>query len=221
MPDNPTIRILIADDHPIFRDGLRRLLEAEAGFVVAGEAADGNETVALVQQLQPDILLLDLAMPRCPGLEALRQLARERAPVRTILLTAAVETPQILEALQAGARGVVLKDSATQVLLTSIRAVMDGAAWVGRESVPSLTEYLKAQLAGAAGGKKEKPFGLTHRELEIVAAIAEGCTNREIAQRFSLSEDTVKHHLTSIFDKTGVANRLELALFAINHRLMS
>src|SRR5438105_10585455 len=111
MPDK-TIRIIIADDHPIFRDGLRRLLEAEPGLEVLGEAADGNEAVQLVHQLQPDILLLDLAMPRCPGLEVLRQLSQNSTTVKTILLTAGIATTQIVEALQAGARGVVMKDSA-------------------------------------------------------------------------------------------------------------
>jgi len=113
---------------------------------------------------------------------------------------------------------VVLKDSATQVLLTSIRAVQEGAAWVGRDSVPSLTEYLKSRAPQTE--KKPRPYGLTQRELEIVAAIAEGGTNREVAEKFKLSEDTVKHHLTNIFAKTGAHNRLELALLAINERLM-
>src|SRR5205085_7918588 len=167
----------------------------------------------------PDVLLLDLAMPRCPGLEALRRLGDKQSPVRTILLTAAIDSKQIVEALQAGARGVVLKDSATQVLLTSIRAVQHGAAWVGRESVPSLAEYLKAHIAPAPE-KKDRPYGLTVRELDMVSAIAEGLTNREIAEKFKLSEDTVKHHLTNIFDKTGVSSRLELALMAINQNLV-
>lgn len=219
MPDEPPIRLVLADDHPIFRDGLRRLLEAEPGFEVVGEANDGDEAVQKVAALQPDVLLLDLAMPRCPGLHALRQLAHAHSSVKTILLTAAVDNQQIVAALQAGARGVVLKDSATQVLLTSIRAVQQGAAWVGRDSVDSLTEYLKARVPRV--DKNARPYRLTNRELEIVSAIAQGCTNREIAEKFKLSEDTVKHHLTNIFDKTGAHNRLELALLAINERLLN
>ena len=117
------VRLVIADDHPIFRDGLRRLLEAEAEMKVIGEASDGAEAVKLARQLKPDILLLDLAMPRHPGLEALRELSMpaNATPVRVILLTAAAEKSQIVEALQLGARGVVLKDSATQLLLKAVR----------------------------------------------------------------------------------------------------
>src|ERR1700738_4351621 len=195
------VRIGIADDHPIFRDGLRRLLEAESDLKVIGEACDGTEAVRMARQLKPDIMLLDLAMPRMPGLEALREMSTGPAhSVRVILLTAAAEKKQIVEALQLGARGVVLKDSATQLLLKSIHTGLSGGYWVGEEA-------------------KQKKFGLTPRELEIVSAVVAGYSNKEIAEYFKISEDTVKHHLSNIFDKLGVSTRLELALFAVNQAL--
>ena len=216
----PTIRLLIADDHPIFRDGLRKLLEAEPGLRVVGEAADGDAAVKLARELKPDILLLDLAMPRVPGLEALRELAGSKMPVRTILLTAAIERNQIVEALQLGARGVVLKESATELLLKSIRSVMAGQYWVGRESVTDLIRTLRDLMPPRGEEARPRTFGLTPRELEMISAIVAGYTNKDIAQKFSISEQTVKHHLTNIFDKLGLSNRLELALFAVNHRLV-
>ena len=216
-----TVRILIADDHPIFRDGLRRLLEAEPDLQVLGEAADGAEAVKLARQLKPDILLLDLAMPKHPGLEALRDLSVTpgAAPVRVILLTAAAEKSQIVEALQLGARGVVLKDSATQLLLKAIHTVMAGEYWVGRESVSNLVQYLRTLMQSSVDEARQKKFGLTPRELEIVSAVVAGYANKEIAEYFKISEDTVKHHLSNIFDKLGVSTRLELALFAVNQAL--
>ncbi len=213
------VRIVIADDHPIFRDGLRRLLEAEADLKVLGEASDGAEAVRLARQLKPDILLLDLAMPKHPGLEALRDLSASPTPVRVILLTAAAEKSQIVEALQLGARGVVLKDSATQLLLKAIHTVMSGEYWVGRESVSNLVQYLRTLVQSSSDEARQKKFGLTPRELEIVAAVVAGYSNKEIAEYFKISEDTVKHHLSNIFDKLGVSTRLELALFAVNQSL--
>jgi two-component system nitrate/nitrite response regulator NarL len=215
------VRIVIADDHPIFRDGLRRLLEAESDLKVIGEACDGAEAVKMARQLKPDILLLDLAMPRMPGLEALREISSGPAAgaVRVILLTAAAEKKQIVEALQLGARGVVLKDSATQLLLTSIHTVMAGEYWVGRESVSNLVQYLRNLVQSSGEEAKQRKFGLTPRELEIVSAVVAGYSNKEIAEYFKISEDTVKHHLSNIFDKLGVSTRLELALFAVNQAL--
>jgi two-component system nitrate/nitrite response regulator NarL len=214
------IRIVIADDHPIFRDGLRRLLEAEPGLKVIGEASDGNDAVKLARQLKPDVMLLDLAMPRQPGLEALRDLSTGGANgVKVILLTAAAEKHQIVEALQLGARGVVLKDSATQLLLKSIHTVMAGEYWVGREAVSNLVQYLRMQMQASNEESRQKKFGLTPRELEIVSAVVAGYSNKEIAEYFKISEDTVKHHLSNIFDKLGVSTRLELALFAVNQGL--
>lgn len=214
------IRIVIADDHPIFRDGLRRLLESEPDLKVIGEACDGAEAVKLARQLKPDILLLDLAMPKHPGLEALREMGKGTdSAVRVILLTAAAEKNQIVEALQLGARGVVLKDSATQLLLKSIHTVMAGEYWVGRESVSNLVQYLRNLVQSSGEEARQRKFGLTPRELEIVSAVVAGYSNREIAEYFKISEDTVKHHLSNTFDKLGVSTRLELALFAVNQSL--
>ncbi len=163
----------------------------------------------LLADEKPDILLLDLAMPRMPGLEALREMSSGPVSnsVRVILLTAAAEKKQIVEALQLGARGVVLKDSATQLLLKSIHTVMSGEYWVGRESVSNLVQYLRNLVQSSGEEAKQKKFGLTPRELEIVSAVVAGYSNKEIAEYFKISEDTVKHHLSNIFDKLGVSTR--------------
>ncbi|MCI0409492.1 MAG: response regulator transcription factor [Acidobacteria bacterium] len=224
MAEHPTpIHILIADDHPIIRDGLRRLLETEPDFQVVGAAADGEGAIQLARKLKPDILLLDLSMPRLAGLETLRELAALNTPVRTILLTEAIEKGQMVKALQLGARGVVLKESATELLFKSIRIVMAGQYWVGRESVTDLVHALLHEAATPPAvdpRASQDNFRLTSRELEILSALVAGLSNREIGQKLSLSEQTVKHHLTSIFDKLGVGNRLELGLYAIHHRLV-
>lgn len=215
------IHLVIADDHPIFRDGLRRLLESEPDLKVIGEARDGSEAVKLARQLKPEIMLLDLAMPKHPGLEALHDLSAGGGAnsVRVILLTAAIEKDQIVQALQLGARGVVMKDSATQVLLKAIHTVMAGEYWVNRESVSNLVQYLQTMVQSSTQDAKKKKFGLTPREMEIVSAVVAGFANKEIAEYFKISEDTVKHHLSNIFDKLGVSTRLELALFAVNQSL--
>jgi two-component system, NarL family, nitrate/nitrite response regulator NarL len=212
------IRIVIADDHPIFRDGLRRLVEYEPEFELAGEAADGVDALEVISKVKPDILLLDLAMPKLSGIEVLRKLSRARLAMKTIMLTAAIDQQQITEALRLGARGVVMKESATQLLVKSIQCVLDGQYWVGRDNVSGLIAAL--QKADIPREAPAETYHLTAREREVINAIVEGFTNKEIASRYKISERTVKHHLSNIFDKVGVSNRLELALFSVNHSLM-
>jgi two-component system, NarL family, nitrate/nitrite response regulator NarL len=162
--------------------------------------------------------LMDLAMPRLSGLDALRELAKTPTPVRILVLAEVVEKDQMVKALQLGARGVVLKESATQILLESIWSVKRGQYWVGRESVPSLVQALR-DFYPRVKDEQRRNFNLTPRELQTVAAVTAGYTNKGIALKFSLSEQTVKHHLTSIFSKLSVTNRLELVIFSITHRL--
>jgi len=214
------VRIIIADAHPMFRDALRDLLEQQSEFKVVGEAADGGEVIEKVKQLNPDLLLLDFAMPQISWLEVLRSLSTLPVQVRTIVLANAIERFQVFEALKFGARGVILKDVATPLLFKGIRAVLAGEYWVAHGDVAELIDSLRnGNPASPLQTSSGKGSHLTQRELEIVSAIVEGCTNKDIAQTLSLSEQTVKHHLTSIYAKLGVSNRLELAFYAVHHNL--
>jgi DNA-binding NarL/FixJ family response regulator len=215
VPETRPTSVCIADDHPVFRHGLRKLLELDAGFRVVGEAEDGRTAIDLVRTQRPDVLLLDIAMPTLGGLEALPELSHACPTTRVLLVTAGVGRVDLLQALQLGARGVVLKEAATRLVGQAVRAVAAGSYWIGPEAVSDLVGALKHLTESPS----DRRFGLTPRELEIVTAVVAGQSNREIATQLDIREQTVKHHLTSIFDKTGVSTRLELALFALKHKL--
>jgi two-component system, NarL family, nitrate/nitrite response regulator NarL len=214
------IRIVVADDHPVVRFGVKNMLEDEPGFEVVGEAEDGDTAITQTIELEPDILLLDLQMPRLPGLEALRAIMSKSPRVKIIMLTSTITSQQVIEALQIGARGIVLKDSLAGDLATSLRAVLSGDYWIGGARVANLMTKLNELMKAAAAVPERKTYGLTPRELEVVTCIVEGCSNKDVAKQFTISEETVKRHLSNIFDKTGVSTRLELALFAIAHKLV-
>jgi two-component system nitrate/nitrite response regulator NarL len=214
------IRIVVADDHPVVRFGVRNMLQNEPGFEVVGEAEDGDDAITQTLELEPDILLLDVAMPRLPGLEAMRAIMAKSPRVKIVLLTSTITVQQIIEALQIGARGIVLKDSVVGDLGQALKAVTTGDYWIGGQRVVNLLKSLQELHAQAAAVPERKTYGLTPRELEVVSCIVEGCSNRDIAKQFTISEETVKRHLSNVFDKTGVSTRLELALFAIAHKLV-
>ena len=215
-PKVEPIRIVIADEYPIFRDGLQRLLETRPDLQIVGETGDGLQAAALIRDLAPDILLLGIGASAAAVLEVLRTSAM-CGSVSTILLTASVDTPEVADAFQLGARGVVPKDSAADALFGSIDSVMDGHYWVGDNRVSNVAGSLRKLTVAR---RRAKAFGLTRRELEIVRLIVDGYTNKQIAKRSSISESTVKRHVTHIFDKLGASNRIEVALFAAHHRLL-
>ncbi len=212
-----SIRILVADDHAIFRDGLRKLLEASDDAQIVGEASNGVECTKMLPKLKPDILLLDLRMPEKDGLAVLEEVNFEALPTRVIVLTAAEDDRDVVRAMRLGARGVVLKQSASDLLLKSIHKVYDGEIWLDNRMTAEVIDAFKK--SAEAGMRREKPL-LSDREKEIVQLVAQGFRNREIGEKLFISEQTVKNHLHNIFDKLGVSDRLELALYAIHHRLI-
>lgn len=217
-----SIKILIAEEHPFYGDGLRSLLEKELDFKIIGVATDVATVVQMSQRQRPDILLLSvLEDSGGNGMTILDELHRLEVPVRPLLLTTFLSGRDLKRALLLGARGVVLKTSSTQALIDGIRGVMTGQFWIGAEIGDSMLGALRDSTRPTNGIKAKGAFGLTPRELEIVATVVAGYSNAEIAKKFGISEQTVKHHLSSVFDRVGVFNRLELALFAVNHRLVS
>ena len=218
------IRILIADDHPPFSDGLRRLLEVEPDIKVVGQASNVADAVNRVLELKPDILLLDLKMPPQPraavsprgGLDVLASLKASGQLFKAILFAAEMDTQEIVAAVELGVYGVLLKSAATELLIESIRAVMSGTFWAMIKAIPTFNPF----LTNMREELNKRKFGLTPRQLQVASAVVRHrMANKDIAQFFKIAEDTVRHHISEVFDKLGVSTRLELYDFAREHKL--
>jgi DNA-binding NarL/FixJ family response regulator len=229
LPAQSKIRIVVADDHPIFRDGLCRLLALEEDFEVVAQASDGRQVLEILQQLEPDILLLDLKMPGLDGLATLQRLQQARNKTRVIVLTASDDKNEFVQAMKLGTSGIVLKQTATELLIKSIRKVHAGEIWLDSHTTAAvIRQFVAAEeqqqqpvaappLQAPQRDRERSP--LSQREREIVALVAQGFKNKEMAEKMFISEQTVKNHLHNIFDKLGVSDRLELALYAIHNNL--
>ncbi|MGP8245438.1 MAG: response regulator [Bryobacteraceae bacterium] len=224
-PVTSKIRIVVADDHPIFRDGLCKLLALEEDFQVVAQAQDGRQVLDVLQQLEPDILLLDLKMPGLDGLATLQRIQAVRGKTRVIVLTASDDKNEFVQAMKLGTSGIVLKQTATDMLIKSIRKVHAGEIWLDSHTTAAVIRQFVANEdappmpAPATSNRERERSPLSQREREIVALVAQGFKNKEMAEKMFISEQTVKNHLHNIFDKLGVSDRLELALYAIHNNL--
>jgi len=216
-------RVMIADGYALFRAALRKLIEMDPSMEVVGEAMDGRDALEQVEKVRPDVLLLDLSIPQLSDWSLLRRLGKSSANVRVILLSlsSSIEREQVVEALRLGAWGVLPKSAASQLLYKSIRTVMAGYYWVDHSTVRELVNKFRTSSDSTFKAAQVAKYGLTERELDILSLVVDGCTNKGIAGQLKISEETVKHHITSILEKIGVSNRLELALFAINQSLIA
>ena len=223
------IRVLLIDDHAVVRSGLRMLVESHPGLKVAGEAANRTEALAIAKREQPDVILLDLDMNNDNGLDFLPQLLAATRRARVLILTGVRDPEAYSQAIRLGASGLLLKEKAAEILLKAIEKVYAGEVWFDRSIIGSvLTEMSRAGGGRMGGGlmvaTRSDPEGikiasLTEREREVVSLIGEGLKNKQIAARLFISETTVRHHLTSIFDKLDVSDRLELIIYAYQHGL--
>jgi DNA-binding NarL/FixJ family response regulator len=208
---NPPIRLLIADDHPVVRDGLSGMFARDPGFEVLGEAGDGAEAVRLAQALDPDVILMDLRMPGMDGLTAITELARRGIAARVLVLTTYDTDSYVLPAIEAGATGYLLKDAPRDELLRAVRAAADGQAVLS----PSVATRLMSRV------REPETKPLSRRELEILELVAAGTTNRDAAAKLLISEATVKTHLLNIYAKLGVSDRAAAVAEAFNRRLLT
>jgi two-component system, NarL family, nitrate/nitrite response regulator NarL len=215
MPSSKhTIRVAVADDHAMFRDGLRLLLNASRDLTVVGEASNGDDCLKLLAKLKPDVLLLDLRMPGMDSLEVLGQIKLHSISTHVIALSDTKNNREVASAMRRGARGIVQKQSAGDVLIKIIRRVYSGEISLDESlGVTAMDDFARA----AEATPRRKNVLLSDRETEIVHLVAQGFRNREIADKLFIAQQTVKNHVHDIFDKLGVSDRLELALYAVHH----
>lgn len=214
------IRIMVADDHPVVREGIRKLLELEEDLDVVAEACDGREVLETVKDAKPDIVLLDLKMPNMDGLAVLQTMQHLKTESKIIILTASEDKNEWVQAMKLGCAGIVVKQTPPEMIVKSIRKVSAGEIWLDSHTTAAVMRQFAAPGEGGGrgrGGRGRSP--LSNREREIVALVAQGYRNREMAEKMFISEQTVKNHLHNIFDKLGVSDRLELALYAIHKGL--
>jgi DNA-binding NarL/FixJ family response regulator len=205
------IRVLLVDDHKLVRAGLQSLIDSTDDLAVAGAASDGAEALTLVAELNPDIVLMDLSMPGMDGIEATSRIVAEHPDVQVLVLTSFSDGDRVKRALDAGAVGYLLKDAEPGDLIDGVRAVARGESPLDPRAA---REVLRARGAGASSGVADQPVELSPRETEVLRLVVEGLLNKQIAQRLGISERTVKAHLTSIFQRIGVADRTQAALWA-------
>lgn len=213
-----TIKVGIADDHPVYRLGIRALLEPEKDLTLVGEAANGMEALLLLERYDLDVLLIDLQMPVMDGLEVLSEIAKRKLRVQTIVLLSEAVRDKAVRAVRLGARGLLFKEQNAALLPKSIRKVSQGEVWIDN---PILSEALESLVKKppSAGGKRAG--GLSGRELEVVRCVSMGLRNKEVADKLGVSEATIKNHLTSVYSKLGVSDRLELILYAIHNKMVT
>ena len=214
------IKVVIADDHTLFREGLKRILSLEKDILVVGEAAKGEEVAKVVERTKPDLLLLDLKMPKGDVVQTLLEVKDKNPGTKILVLTAFSEDENILNAAKGGAKGYVLKGADLPTLLRAIKTVHSGGLWIDKEMpTADLFEEIAQDQLNDIGAVTENDAikNLTKREMEILRLVAEGLTNEEIGKRIFISEKTVKTHLTNIFDKLKVNNRFKAALLIMGH----
>lgn len=215
----PRVSVLVAEKVSVYLEGLRLLLE-RSGFEVIGVATDADQVLALTRDLAPQVLVLDESIPGTAMSSTLDALGSLPKPPRVLLLADAADLNLATQAIVNGAHGVFSKDEDDAALLPkAVRCLSRGQYWVGRESLADVVDFARRENTQPVERRRNAKFGLTRRKLEIVNAIAKGQSNRQIAATLGLSEQTIKHHLSSVFEKTGVSNRLQLALFSIANRL--